>query len=151
MKARLCALAAGCVFGFVLAWAQISDPSVIRDMLLLRDSHVFLIMGSAIVVAATGTRLLRAARAKAILSGEPIQWTLLRAQPRHVAGSVLFGIGWSIAGTCPGPAAAMIGEGKIGGLVVAAGILGGVTLQQMFARGQLRNSTVPEPHGAAGL
>ena len=31
--------------GFLFAWAGLSDPEIIRDMLLLRDPHVFLLMG----------------------------------------------------------------------------------------------------------
>jgi hypothetical protein len=41
----------GVCAGFVFAWSRLSDPAVIREMLLLRDAHVFLRMGSAVVVA----------------------------------------------------------------------------------------------------
>ena len=42
-----------------------------------------------------------------------------------VVGSVLFGIGWSIAGMCPGPILVNIGEGKIYALAALAGALTG--------------------------
>ena len=121
-------LFAGMGFGFLLSLARLSDPTVIRDMLLLREAQVFLIMGSAIVVAAIGVGLLRIAGSHAFVTGEPIRWSVQRLEPRHVIGSVMFGAGSSIAGTCPGPVAAMIGEGRLGGLAVAAGILAGVAL-----------------------
>lgn len=103
---------------------------MIRNMLLLREAHVFLIMGSAIVVAAVGLRLLRMAGSHAFVTGEPIGWSVQRPEPRHIIGSAIFGAGWSVAGTCPGPVAAMIDEGKLGGLAVAAGLRAGVALQQ---------------------
>ena len=64
-------------------------------------------------------------------------------------GSLLFGAGWSIAGTCPGPVTAMIGEGRVGGLYVVAGLLGGVALQA--ALGRKRAATSVTVSGAAGL
>ncbi|HZL92437.1 MAG TPA: YeeE/YedE thiosulfate transporter family protein [Vicinamibacterales bacterium] len=59
----------------------------------------------------------------------------------NVAGGVLFGIGWSIAGMCPGPILVNIGEGKIyalaalAGALVGAGLLGAwyPALQRPFA------------------
>lgn len=68
MSAKLYGLVGGIGIGFVFAWAGLSDPAVIRDMLLLRDPHVFLLMGSTMVVAALGVRLLRARGAKTWVS-----------------------------------------------------------------------------------
>ena len=65
---------------------------------------------------------------------EPIAWTLERPQSRHVVGSMVFGVGWSLAGTCPGPVAVMIGQGRLTGLVVVAGLLAGVSLQGGLAK-----------------
>ncbi len=130
MNVKVAGLFAGVGFGFLLSWARLSDPTVIHNMLLLREAHVFLIMGSAIVVAAVGLRLLRIAGSRAFFTGEPIGWSVQRLERRHVIGSVIFGAGWSVAGTCPGPVAAMIGEGHLGGLVVASGLLAGVALHQ---------------------
>ncbi len=130
MKVNGTGLLGGMAFGFLLSWARVSDPVVIRDMLLLREAHVFLIMASAIVIAAVGLRVLRLAGFQALVTGEPIAWAVQRPERRHVIGSVMFGAGWSVAGICPGPVAAMIGEGKLAGLVVAAGLLAGVGLQR---------------------
>ena len=140
MKHNACAVLAGVVFGFIIAWAQITDPVVIRRMLLLQEFDVFLLMGSAIVVAALGSRILRSAGARTLVSREPVQWTSVRPGVNHVAGSALFGVGWSVVGTCPGPAAAMIGEGRLSGLLVVAGILLGVLVHRGATKS---SSTVP--------
>jgi uncharacterized membrane protein YedE/YeeE len=134
MKHNACALAAGMAFGFVIAWARLTDPFVIRQMLLLQEFDVFLLMGSAIAVAAAGSRILRAVGARAWVSREPVQWTPVRPQVNHLAGSALFGVGWSLIGTCPGPVAAMIGEGKLSGLVIGSGILLGVLVHRISTR-----------------
>lgn len=93
MNAKVAGLFAGIGFGFLLSWARLSDPTVIRHMLLLREPHVFFIMGSAIVVAAVGLRLLRMAGTHAVFTGEPIGWPVQRPERRHVIGSVIFGAG----------------------------------------------------------
>ncbi len=134
MTARLAGLIVGIGAGFVMSWARLSDPAVIRDMLLLRDPYVFLVMGSAVAVAAVGVRLVKAVVVRALVTAEPIGWTVERPGPRHVGGSLLFAAGWSVAGTCPGPVAVMIGEGRLGGLAVAAGLIAGVTMQRAWMR-----------------
>jgi hypothetical protein len=134
VKTNLSGVGVGIGFGFTLAWARLTDPRVIRDMLLLKHADVFLIMGSAIATAAIGVRLLRALRIRAFVSGEPVNWTTERPERRHIVGSMLFALGWSVAGTCPGPVAAMVGQGQLGGVPVAAGLLLGVTLQRVLSR-----------------
>ncbi len=134
MNDKALGLIAGIFIGFVFAWARLSDPDVIRDMLMLRDGYVFLLMGSSIAVAAICNFALRWFGARALATGEPVGWTVDRIEKRHVYGSVLFGAGWGLAGTCPGPVAVMIGEGQLAGLVVAAGLLIGVALQVPLLR-----------------
>jgi uncharacterized protein len=155
MSTRIVGLTFGVGFGFLMAWAGLSDAVVIRNMLLLREAHVFLFMGSAVLVAAIGLRLLRAVRVRALVTGEPISWTADRIEKRHVVGSLLFGAGWAVAGTCPGPVAAMLGQGKLGGLFVAGGLLAGVSLQGALARRRAARSalaaTIAEAPGTTGL
>jgi len=152
MKTNIVGLFVGSVAGLVLAWSGLSDPVVVRNMLLLREAHVFLLMGSAVFVAALGVRLLKAARSRAIVTSEPIGWTSEKPERRHIVGSVLFAVGWSVAATCPGPTAVMIGQGRLAGMLVGLGIVVGVLLQAVFAR-RRASSVVPsvETAGAAGL
>ena len=150
MITKVIGLFGGIVFGFTLAWAHVTDPRVIRDMLLLKEPHVFLIMGSAVAVAALGVRALKAAGARAIVTGEPVRWSVERPRARHVAGSALFAVGWTVAGTCPGPVAAMVGEGRMLGLPVAFGLLAGVLLQRSIVRRTTVETHAPAP-AAAGL
>jgi len=155
VRTRLVGLSFGVGFGFLLSWAGLSDAMVIRNMLLLREAHVFLFMGSAVLVAAIGLRLLRAARIRAAVTGEPVAWSIDRVERRHIIGSLLFGVGWSLTGTCPGPVAAMIGQGKFGGLFVAGGLLAGVSLQGALARRRVEIKAAPpiamEVPGTTGL
>jgi uncharacterized membrane protein YedE/YeeE len=68
------------------------------------------------------------------LTREAIGWSTTRPETRHVVGSVIFGAGWSIAGTCPGPVATMLGRGQIGALLVVGGLVAGIAAQGAMAR-----------------
>src|SRR3954463_10447636 len=69
MRVRLADCGFGALFGFLISWGQFSDPDRIRDMLLLRDPYLYLMMFSAIAVAGAGTLLLRRRRARALATG----------------------------------------------------------------------------------
>lgn len=134
MKLRFVGVVFGALFGFVLGWARLTEYDTIRNMLLLREPDVFLLMGSAIATAAVGVRLLRRIGARAVLDGSPVAWTTERPSREHVLGSALFGLGWSIACTCPGPIAAQIGRGQVVGIFTALGLVGGIALHDALLR-----------------
>ena len=101
----------GVVFGIMLCWSGMSNPDVIREALLLEAPYLFLMFGSAVLVAQVGQRLLRRRRAHALLTGAPVSWTAERPGRRHVVGSLLFGVGWGVADACPGRFATQVGQG----------------------------------------
>jgi uncharacterized membrane protein YedE/YeeE len=127
MSLRVAALVLGVVSGFTFSWARMTDPRTFHAMLALESPRIYLLMGAAVAVAFVGARLLRGRRA--LLTGEPIDWTPARPTRSHILGSVLFGIGWGISEACPGPTAAQLGAGRVLAVAVAAGVLVGVKLQ----------------------
>jgi len=138
MPLRLAALVLGVVSGFTLSWARMTDPRTFHAMLSLDSPRIYLLMGSAVGVAFVGARVLRGRRA--LLTGEAINWAAARPKRSHVIGSVLFGIGWGISESCPGPAAAALGAGRVLTLAVAAGVLVGVKLQPAVVRAAARET-----------
>lgn len=129
MKANLATLPFGTLFGFVLGWARLHEPATIYRMLRLAEPDVFLLMGAAIATATAGVRLLRGGHARTWLGAQPVTWKTLVPERRHVVGSILFGLGWSIACMCPGPAAVLMGRGEIAGFVTSAGMLLGIAIR----------------------
>jgi len=126
MRGRLAAAGFGALFGFLISWGQFTDPDRIRDMLLLRDAYLYLMMFSAIAVAGTGTWLLRRRRTRALLTGEPISVERTRPERRHVVGAAIFGVGWAVADSCPAPIAAQLTQGVWWSLCTIAGVFLGV-------------------------
>ena len=128
MNPNAIGLLLGAAFGFILGWARLTEPDVIRRMLLLQEADVFLLMMSAIVTAAVGVRALRALGVRTILDRTPVAWQVVAPRREHLIGSISFGLGWSIAATCPGPLAAQIGRGQLAGLFTIAGLLAGIAV-----------------------
>jgi uncharacterized protein len=126
MRVRLAAALFGAAFGFLISWGQFSDPDRIRDMLLLRDPYLYLMMFSAIAVAFAGTWLLRRRHARALLTGEPLSVERTRPERRHIVGAAIFGLGWAIADSCPAPIAAQLTQGVLWSLFTIAGVTIGV-------------------------
>lgn len=131
----------GVVFGVVLSWSAMSDPQVVRDALLFEDGYLFAFFASAVLTATAGQHLVRRFRRRALLTGGPIGWRSDAPQRRHIAGSLVFGLGWGVTGVCPGPIATQIGQGVPWALFTLSGVLIGVAL---FLRGR-----VPETEPAS--
>ncbi len=118
---------AGAAFGFLVAAARLNDYNVIHDMLLLREPDVFLMMASAIGVAAPILAYMNRKHWRT-MDGE----LDLRRQPvsrKNITGAAIFGAGWAVAGSCPVPALAMTVGGSVLGAFVMAGLFSGILLR----------------------
>jgi uncharacterized membrane protein YedE/YeeE len=142
---RIAGALIGIVFGVVLSWSGMTSPDVIREGLLFGDSYLFLFFGGAVTTASAGLWLLRRHAPRALLTGERVQWERVRPERRHVVGSLLFGIGWGVAGACPGPIATQLGQGIAWGIPTTLGLIGGILL---FGRMQARQASQAEAEHA---
>jgi hypothetical protein len=148
---RVAAAAVGVAFGFVLSWVHATDPDAIRRMLLLEDLYLFGVIGVSSATAFVGIRLLRRLGARALVTGEPLSWMPTRPQSRHVVGSAIFGAGWGIANTCPGPVAAQLGQGALWSLLTISGIVIGMQLRARQVGQPANESPRVVAGGASGL
>jgi uncharacterized protein len=128
MAARAAGLGVGLVFGVTLSWSGLSSPEVIREGLLFKSSYLYLLFGSAVLVATIGTALLRRAERRALLVDAQITCEPERPARRHLVGAAVFGLGWGIADACPGPIATQVGQGIAWSLFTFAGVVIGVHL-----------------------
>jgi uncharacterized membrane protein YedE/YeeE len=116
----------GTIFGFVLSRSGAADYNFIQSMFLFRSFQLYGIIGTAIMLTAPGLWLIKRRGRTAL--GEPLKIELKPEHRGNIAGGFLFGIGWSMAGMCPGPILVNIGEGKIYALAALAGALAGAAL-----------------------
>jgi uncharacterized membrane protein YedE/YeeE len=130
------AFAAGLVFGCGLLVSGMADPSKVLGFLDLAGAwnpSLALVMAGAIVLGAPGFALLR--RRRLSLLGEPMQLpTARRIDRRLLGGSLLFGLGWGLAGICPGPAVVLVGAGLWQGALFAGAMLAGMLIYEWLER-----------------
>ncbi len=116
-------LALGTLFGWILSRSGAADYDYIQAMFRFESFQLYGIIGTAVLVTAPGLWFLK--RRQKTLFGQPLAVTPKPVHPGNVLGGVLFGIGWSITGMCPGPILVNVGEGKVYALAALAGALFG--------------------------
>ena len=130
-------LLAGLVFGFGLILSGMADAAKVLGFLDLAgawDPSLALVMGGAIAVGLPAFALSR--RRSVSLLGAPMRLPTARAIDRRlVGGSVLFGIGWGIAGFCPGPALVALGMGLAPALIFVAAMVAGMGVFALLEKG----------------
>jgi uncharacterized membrane protein YedE/YeeE len=135
----------GVAFGFIFAAAGFNQYDVIHEMLLLENLEPFLVMGSAVMTAMPILWLLERRKVQTPLGGdlELRRWSFER---KHIAGGVVFGIGWAITDACPGTASTTLGGGSVMGIVLVAGIIAGIALRDAVVARQAVQTSEPSPN-----
>lgn len=127
---KLTALMAGLIFGIGLLLAGMANPAKVLGFLDLAgawDPSLALVMLAAIAVAVLPFRWARQQRLT--LLDAPMQLPNKRSLDRRlIGGSLLFGVGWGIAGICPGPALAILLSGHWQVLLFVLAMLAGMLL-----------------------
>ncbi len=101
----------GAYFGLVLTKSEVVTWHKIRAMFYFREPDLYLIIGSAVAVGALCVWLIRRSNPRTPF-GETIE---IQPTPMHKGvfyGGFLFGLGWFVTGTCPGPIYAQLGGGE---------------------------------------
>jgi uncharacterized membrane protein YedE/YeeE len=127
---------AGLVFGVGLIVSGMSDPAKVLGFLDLAgrwDPSLALVMGAAVTVGLAAFAL--AKRRHTTWLGLPMQLPDARHIDRRlVIGSTLFGVGWGLAGICPGPGLVLVGAGVTKGLIFVAAMLVGMAVFEVLER-----------------
>jgi len=138
------AFIAGLVFGIGLLVAGMANPAKVLGFLDIAgpwDPSLGLVMAGAIAVGVIAFALAKH-RSHSLL-GQPIQLPSVRQIDRRlIAGSLLFGIGWGIAGICPGPSLVLLGAGEVKGLAFVIAMIAGMFVYELMerSRAQARSS-----------
>jgi len=130
------ALLAGLVFGLGLILSGMASPAKVLGFLDLAgswDPSLALVMVGAIAVGLVAFALAR--RRTATLLGAPLRLPTATAIDRRLlVGSLLFGVGWGLAGFCPGPALVALGMGELKAVVFVAAMLAGMGVFELLER-----------------
>jgi len=139
--ARGAYLAFGTAFGFTLSRSGAADYDFVQGMFLLENLHLYGVIATAIAVTACGLWWLE--RHGRDARGRPLSIGRKARHRGNVAGGVLFGVGWSITGMCPGPILVNLGEGKLYAAGALAGALVGTALFSLAYRPLARAFGLP--------
>lgn len=132
----LVSLFSGLVFGLGLIVSGMANPAKVLAFLDLAgawDPSLMFVMGGAIAVGFFAFRV--AAKRSHTLLGAP----LCLPQPggidrRLLVGSALFGVGWGLAGICPGPGLVLLGAGAPEGVIFVLALLAGIGAFELWQR-----------------
>jgi uncharacterized protein len=127
-KQGLLGLVAGTLFGIGLVLGGMTRPRKVIGFLDFGgdwDPSLACVMLGAVSVHFLGYRVVQG-RAAPLLADEFSLPTRSHIDARLVLGSAVFGIGWGLAGYCPGPALVSLGAGNVGALVFVAAMLVGM-------------------------
>ena len=127
-------LLAGLVFGLGLIVSGMANPAKVLGFLDLAGAwnpSLALVMGGAVGVGLLAFAVARRRRLS-LLGAEMRLPTARQIDRRLVGGGLLFGIGWGVAGFCPGPALTALGMGEVKALVFVAAMLVGMGIFELL-------------------
>lgn len=130
------AFSSGLVFGLGLMLAGMANPAKVLgflDVAGVWDPSLAFVMAGAILVGVF-TFFVAKKRTQSFL-GLPMQLpSNIHIDKRLVIGSALFGIGWGLAGICPGPGIVLLGVGDEKGLLFVSALVLGVLIYRLLER-----------------
>ncbi|WP_227270398.1 DUF6691 family protein [Roseobacter weihaiensis] len=130
------ALFTGLIFGIGIALSGMMNPAKVLnffDVAGTWDPSLAFVMGGALVITFVGYRLVW--RRNAPLFGDRFQVpTSTKIDGSLIGGSALFGIGWGIAGFCPGAALPALGTGRWEVVLFIVAVVVGFVLRRLLAK-----------------
>lgn len=119
---------AGIVFGVVMVKSEAASWYRIQEMFRFQSFKMYGIIGTAVVLGAISVYLIKKFRIKDT-EGQPIVFhDKDKRWQKYIFGGIIFGLGWALAGACPGPMFVNLGYGYGSFVVVIAGGLAGTYL-----------------------
>ena len=136
MTTLFASLLAGLVFGLGLIVSGMADPAKVLGFLDLAgrwDPSLAFVMAGAIAVGLAGFGVAR--RRTVSLLGDTMKLPTSRQIDRRlIGGGLLFGVGWGVAGFCPGPALTALGMGNAKAAVFTVAMLAGMLIFEGLER-----------------
>lgn len=136
MKFAVSAFLIGVLFGLGLAVSEMINPARVIGFLDVAgrwDATLLLVMGGAVTVTVIGFPLVLR-RARPVLASEFNLPTKTQIDFPLIGGAIVFGIGWGLAGFCPGPAIAALATGSLSVIAFVVAMLVGQWLATLLQK-----------------
>lgn len=115
----------GTFFGMVMYKSEAASWFRIYEMFNFQSIHMYGLMGSALVVGIITVQFIKRKKVKDVHGNPIVIADKDKSIPRYLIGGILFGLGWALAGACPGPMFVLTGAGYFPILVVIVGAITG--------------------------
>jgi uncharacterized protein len=118
----------GIFFGIVMFKSEAASWFRIYEMFRFESFHMYGIIGAALVVGVILVQLIKQRKLKAFNGSNIHFYPKDRSVARYLFGGIIFGLGWALAGACPGPIFTLMGAGYLPIFVVFGGAFLGTLL-----------------------
>ena len=124
----------GIIFGITMFKSEAASWFRIYEMFKFEAFHMYGIIGSALFLGIVFIQFIKRSRLKSFYGEQIVIPPKDMSYSRYLFGGILFGLGWGLAGACPGPMFTLVGAGYVPILVVIAAAVFGT-----FIYGLLKN------------
>ena len=124
----------GTIFGIIMYKSEAASWFRIYEMFNFASFHMYGIMGSAVVIGMIGVQFLKKKNVKAIDGSELSLKPKEKGISRYLFGGIIFGLGWGLAGACPGPMYTLAGVGYVSIFIVILGAILGTFLYGLLRK-----------------
>jgi uncharacterized membrane protein YedE/YeeE len=141
MRKLASAFLIGAVFGLGIAVSGMINPAKVFNFFDIGgnwDPSLAFVMAGGLAVAFTGYRLLFASRPAPVLEDEFSLPDTHRIDRELIGGAAVFGIGWGIAGFCPGGSIPALGLGHSETAIFVAAMIAGIVVARAIRTTLLR-------------
>lgn len=123
----------GILFGIILSKTEVVSWYRIYEMFKFQSFHMYGIIGSAVVIGIVLMQLFKRGIIKDFWGKQIVVENKESNFTRNLIGGTIFGLGWALAGACPGPIFVLLGHGSLAIFIVLFGAVLGA-----FVHGVLR-------------
>lgn len=118
-------LLTGVLFGIILSKAEIISWYRIYEMFKFQSFHMYGVIGSAVITGMILFYFFNKGSIKTYLGKQIEIEPKKKGIYRNIIGGIIFGLGWALAGACPGPMFILLGKGALAiGIVIIGGLIG---------------------------
>jgi uncharacterized membrane protein YedE/YeeE len=141
----LCAVLAGALFGLGLVVSGMTDPERVigfLDIFGVFDPRLAFVLGGAVLVTISSFRVILRMRKPLAAARFEVPCAARRIDGTLIGGAAVFGVGWGLAGYCPGPAVAGLAVGSsealwfVGAMLAGSALYGWISAQREQGTGR---------------
>ena len=124
----------GVLFGIILSKTEVVSWFRIYEMFKFQSFHMYGVMGSAVAIGIVLMQLFKRGIVKDYLGNQIKIKEKNKGFIRTLVGGTIFGLGWALAGACPGPIFVLLGHGFAGVFIVLLGAILGAFLYGLLSK-----------------